>query len=423
MKVLVISHNAFSTTQSMGKTFLTLFSSFDPSELCQLYIYPTIPEKMFCSSYYRITDKEVLKSLVSLRTPGAMIDPQTVGSSEHVLYENASDETFYKQSGNQAAGKRLLRDVMWKFSRWYSKPLREWLAHEKPTCIFVAPGYGKFVYDFALKISSKLHIPIVTYVCDDYYFVKPSPSLVGRMQLKQLCRKTDVLMKRSTHLVTICDELRDTYSRHFQIPATVLMTGASCQPVPFQDTPCDTLSYFGNIGCHREQSLAAVGRALDDINREHGTAYKLEIYTGTRDPEILKKLDGIACLEMRGFVSGEAFQKAFSAARLLLHVEAFDEKSRDQVKYSVSTKIADCLCAGVPLLAYAPAEVASMQHLMRHNCAFTASDEETLKTVLLKAFTDIEARRHVVENACQTAKNCHDATQNSRRLYELLSSL
>ena len=63
MKVLIISHNPITTYQSMGKTMLSLFSAFDRSELCQLYIYPTLPDIDVCDSYFRITDRDVLKSL------------------------------------------------------------------------------------------------------------------------------------------------------------------------------------------------------------------------------------------------------------------------------------------------------------------------------------------------------------------------
>ena len=62
MKVLVISHNPFSTYQNMGKSILSLIGGFNKEELSQLYIYPSIPDVEQCNSYYRITDKEVIVS-------------------------------------------------------------------------------------------------------------------------------------------------------------------------------------------------------------------------------------------------------------------------------------------------------------------------------------------------------------------------
>ena len=73
MKVLIISHTSLNTHNNMGKTLSTLFSSFDRSELCQLYIYPMMPDVDQCDSYYRVTDKDVLKGLLTLRVNGREI--------------------------------------------------------------------------------------------------------------------------------------------------------------------------------------------------------------------------------------------------------------------------------------------------------------------------------------------------------------
>ncbi len=58
MKVLLLSHNPVTTYNNMGKTFLSLFSAFRPEELCQLYLYPAVPDTACCGSYYRFTDRE-----------------------------------------------------------------------------------------------------------------------------------------------------------------------------------------------------------------------------------------------------------------------------------------------------------------------------------------------------------------------------
>ena len=60
MKVLLLSHNPVTTYNNMGKTFLSLFSAFRPEELCQLFLYPAVPDTACCGSYYRFTDREAL---------------------------------------------------------------------------------------------------------------------------------------------------------------------------------------------------------------------------------------------------------------------------------------------------------------------------------------------------------------------------
>lgn len=425
MKNLIISHNPICTYNNMGKTFMSLFSVFDKEELCQLYIYPSLPDCEFCSSYYRVTDKDVLKSYYKFKVRGREVQKEEISTERHELFENANDEKLYRNRKNKKPSRLLLRDLMWKFSRWYNKSLRNWIKEQQPTCIFVAPGTGKFLYDMALKISKKYNLPIVSYICDDYYFVKKADSFLGRIQQRFLKKKIEKLLTLSKNIVTICDELKDCYEQKFGVPTQTIMTGSSF-PIAEnvkEQAQVKTITYMGNIRCNRYTALAKVGQALDEINAENGTDFSLEIYTSEKDEGILNSFEGINSLKLCGFISGKEFEKKLQNAELLLHVEAFDEKSIDLVKHSVSTKIADSLGSGVCLLGYGPKEVASMQHLIKNDCALVCTAESELKGFLWKAFFDVEERKRVVENALKAARLYHDGFVTSRRLYEMMNTL
>lgn len=419
MKVLVISHTPISTQNNMGKTFRTMFSSFKKEELCQLYIYPSYPDEPFCSSFYRVTDKDVLRSL----KPGGEVDSKNIHIGQ-TLYENRDDESFYRNVKNKSAFRRMARDGIWAVSNWYNKKLKDWLDKEKPTCIFLAPGPAQFIYKIALKISKKRSIPIFTYICDEYYFVKPEKSLISKFRLRLFKKTMDKTMKSSKHLITISDEMKEQYYNKYFVPTTLLMTGSRYIPAnnsKIEKNPT-AISYFGNIRLNRNLSLAEIGRALDHINALRGTKYKLNIYTAEKDNLFLSTFDGINSIELSGFLSGEEFDKAFNSSEILLHTEAFDEESVDRVKHSVSTKIADSLASGIPMFAYGPESVSSMQHLIRHKCAVVCTCESDLEQALCNLFDDNRCREECVVNALETAKIYHCASDNSDKLYNLLSS-
>ena len=48
---------------------------------------------------------------------------------------------------------------------------------------------------------------------------------------------------------------------------------------------------------------------------------------------------------------------------MLVHVESFDNKSRQLTKLSISTKIPEYLATGKPIIAIGPREVASLEYL------------------------------------------------------------
>ena len=422
MKVLIISHNPISNQSNMGKTFLSLFSQFDKEELCQLYIYPVIPNENRCASYYRVTDKDVLNSLLRLKKAGGEVPAERI-SADQGLYEKNGDQTFYKSRKNKSALRRLLRDAMWKIAPWYSGNLKTWLDREKPDCIFVAPGVAKFLYDFALRISNNRHIPIVTYICDEYYFVKTPRRGLDILRLKLLQRKMESLMAATSHLLTISAELMAEYSKKFGVETTLLMTGATVPAVQVHKTirhPVN-ICYFGNIRCNRYVPLAEIGRALDGINQDRGKQYRLKIYTAEKDHQILDTFADIQSVELCGFVSGEEFDRALRDADMLLHTEAFDEASVDFTRHSISTKIADSLASGIPLFAYGPEEISSMGHLLRNRCAITVTDPKKLRNVLEEALSDEQIRKTVVQKGLAVAAQYHDSRKTGALLRSILT--
>ena len=107
MKVLILSHNPITTYQNMGKTLLSLFSSFNISELCQLYIYPTIPDIEKCNSYYRITDRDVFKSYARFgKVKSRVIQNNEININKHSLFETENDEAFLTKTKNKKLCKK-----------------------------------------------------------------------------------------------------------------------------------------------------------------------------------------------------------------------------------------------------------------------------------------------------------------------------
>ena len=420
MKVLIISHNPMTTYDCMGRTLLTLFSEFDRSELCQLYIYPTVPNADKCDSFYRITDKDVIRSFTCFKVKGHEVACD-VGQSD--LFENGSDEKLYRNPKNKTSVLMMMRDLAWSMAHWCNKDLKGWLEKEKPDAIFIAPGSAKFIYNVALRISDMLSLPIVCYICDDFYFVKTPSGLADKLCLSMLRQKTRSLMMHTSHIITICDELRDDYSREFGVPATTVMTGSSygIAATPKIAASPGSISYFGSIRCGRYRSICDIGAALDRINSENGTSFELNIYTGEKDPEILGEIEKYRSVKLRGFVSGAEMECAFNASDILLHTEAFDEENIDAVRHSVSTKIADALAGGIPLIAYGPAEIASVSYLQRTDSALCITSPDELYERLREVFVEKKDMTAIVLNALGTARKNHVSQLNSPLVRKIIS--
>lgn len=406
-----------STQFGIGKTLLSLFSEFKKEELCQLYTNPALPNQDICKSYYRITDKAVLKGVFQRRVEAGTVSVQ-----------KAIDGMTRKKPSNpknRQPHREIFRDIIWQLSPWYSSNLKTWLSEQKPTCIFVAIGSGKFLYELALKIANNYHIPIVTYICDDYYFMEPCYSACGKIWKKLLVKKTNQLISASQILVTICEELGAQYGNYFHKDYCTIMTGTNYMVLSVVNVKNEikSLSYFGRLNINRFRSLAEIALTLDMINHEKGTNIVLEIYSEEPSETVRKAFDGVQSVKFCGFLNGKDFSKKFFNSDILVHVEAFDRQSVERVRFSVSTKIADSLASGIPLFAYGPEEVASIQHLVRNQCAIVSTSKENLKMNLETMLFNEHERNLVSHRALQTAELYHNPKVVSLKLYECLKQV
>ncbi len=419
MKVLIISHNPITDYNNMGKTLKGLFGSFPHQDLCQLYVYPTLPNVVCCNSYYRITDKEAFRGIIRRKKVGRVIETKEIKNANE-LYENRNDENLYRNKQSNRELKILARDWLWSFSNWYCKRLKNWLMEQKPTVIFVAPGASKFLYNVALKISKRLCIPIVSYICDDFYFSsKKIKGILKKYYGWRLRSKIRKLLVNSSCVVTICDELNDAYTEEFSCKCITISTGAN---IPIEKevniSNNNNICYFGNLKLKRHRALAEVARAIDNINKTHKIEWTLNIYTADDLLEMEAEFEDIKCAKFCGFIGQEEMYRKMKEATVLLHVESFE--SAERVKYSVSTKIADILASGCCLFAYGPRGVASIEHLKRNDCATVVNERSEIERSLLNCIQDEKSRKIRALNGLNTAKNHHDSLRQSELLKNAL---
>jgi hypothetical protein len=58
----------------MGKTLSSYFDGWDVNEIAQLYVHSEVPTSDACHNYYRITDKEMIKSVFTRKSGTAFTE-------------------------------------------------------------------------------------------------------------------------------------------------------------------------------------------------------------------------------------------------------------------------------------------------------------------------------------------------------------
>lgn len=422
MKVLIISHNPTSITNSMGKTILSYFRDFNVDEVAQFYIRPEAPsDGSVCRNYFRFTDKDAVRSILSLREQGCVFSETDIQPVDAPVGTGAL-EPVYQFGSKRTASIYFLRNLLWKLSRWETGKLWKWVDDFNPDVIFFASGDYGFMYDIARKIAEHTGKPLAVACVDDYYIHNRNGGhLFGRMVHKAFLRTVNKTMARASMIFTICESMAREYEAMFGKPCHVLHTSAQKQEMP-QNVQSHGISYLGNLGLNRNEQLVQMGRALQKLDIP-GIPKYIDVYSGERNPEKLKILTPENGIRFHGAVSAEKVLEIMQRSMAIIHTESFDPAIQQMTRFSVSTKIADSLMNGPCLIAHGPEGIASMDYLKENGAAYVITDPDALAEGLTEILTDAALRQRIMANARALAQKNHSMQVNPRKVRQWLREI
>ena len=421
-KVLVISHNAFSLTNNMGKTLYSLFGMFNKGNIAQLYFHVLNPDVDICKTLFRITDSDVLHSIIHPNECGGVINinKKNTNSTTHI------ESKVYRYGQKRTAVKHLLRDLLWELGNWESKDLIKWLDDYKPDVIFFASGYSMFSINIAMFVADKYNIPLVTYFCDDYFDFKYSShrySLVSTIRMNLFSKKIKDIVNKSKELVFISESMMNKYNDLFHKTGHVIMTPCSiCQSERKPVTNHFVMSFVGSVLSNRWRTLLKIGESLERINSQ-GLKFILNIYSVANDEDIISRLSVGDSMIFKGSADSEKVKNIYRESDILLHVESFLQEDVSRVRHSVSTKIADCLASNRAFLAVGPRGIASIDYLEENDVAYVIDDENTIEDKLIEYFIENSIDEQIIKNAKDLAEKNHNIKVNSGRLKTILENI
>ena len=409
-RVLIVSHPVLAKNTSMGKTMDTYFSGWPRDKIAQLYVQSEVPTDPLCVNYFRFTDPDALKSILQRRRQG------TVFGENDVRPERADPVEMGNLAGVYNYGRRrtplifLARDGMWRLSGWKHSGMLEWAENFRPEAIFYASGDYAFSYRITRFLAKRLGIPYVVCCFDDFYLFNPNENrFLGKFRQKLYMKTVRETLDGAAKILTVNDAMAEAYGRTFGRKCGTVWTATNLEPAAAEAAGLPEkqgIAFLGDVSLGRYRQLTDIADALRECAGP-GIPEKLDIYSAETDPFFLKPLQEHPGIRFHGAVPGDRVPEIIRKNRAVIHTESFDPEMRKRVRYSLSTKIADSLASGTCLLAYGPAEAASMDYLIRNEAAFTAASPEELRAVLPRVFTDDAEYLRIAENAKALARKNH----------------
>lgn len=420
IKVLVMSVSPWDNDNSVGNSLTGIFGGMeDRIEFSNIYCKSGKPNNDICRSYFRINEKTLVKSLLGFGKSGSEVDTDCGGGELNKTERKAFD--FARKKRWKALF--LLREIVWCVCRWKTAELDGFLEKVNPDLVFLLLNNSVYSNKLAMYVKHKLNVPMIAYVWDDIYGVESRNRGFYARAKRKMMRRT---VSECDFMYTITRRQSEEYADIFKKPCRVLTKGAEFGGLKPTLPPTGDgvrLSYVGNIGDGRWQTLIGVCSAVDRLNRE-GEKVEFDIYTATPiDTATKRSIGGFSGVRFRGSIPNGEVRHVHENSDVLLHIEPFDEVGKRAVRLSFSTKLVDYMRRRRCIFAVGPSEVASMEYLAENDAAVCVTDVGEVYGRLRECVTDSEKRRLYADKAWECGRRNHEIATIHQELITMFENV
>lgn len=428
---LIIQNNPFSYKTGNGKTLAAIFAQWDSKNLAQIFTSNLQPDFFICKRYFKMSDAAALKSFMRHCACGAEISDKDCAGKD--------DPGERKKSSNLKSGIQgwmrgshfvaIVRDFIWRKSKWNNENLRQWLDDIQPQFVFLLAGNMSVFYDMAFFICNKFRIPLFLQITDDYFIYRSGCNPWKNLHRRRMSKKLDEAIKQCECSFVICDKMARVFAEKYGGKYFVCMNSVEVQDLQETEVKHDrkniNLVYAGNLGINRWKVLSLIGQALAELKQE-GISACLHVYSSyVPTKKIQKKLTLPSVSEFCGSVYGEELDRVKNGADILVHVEAFEKRYRQLTYTAMSTKVPEYLGSGRPILAVGPSEAASIEFLNQNEAALVVTEwsKEAIKEQIRRFVSGGDELAEMRERAVRIARERFSRDKSAEHIFNIISEV
>lgn len=421
-KILVICAAGINKSTATGITMVNLFMGWPLNKIAQIYDDALAPVPDVCTRFWRVSSHDV-PLVGKFKTILKQLRPLKPLASQ-----DADNPSLVKRtvSGSLTHGVATAWGDIVPLS--FSEELWQWIDDFKPDIIYSVLGSIR-VMRIALQVSKKYTIPIIPHFMDDWpaTIYKESPMHIIPRYI--LLRTLNKILKRSSTGMTISDDMAIEYSQRYGIKFTSFMNCVELESEEFQPTAnaakiSVTFGYIGGLHLNRWRSLLQIGAALQKLSIA-GHAVELVVFAPQRDIERYGHLfKDSTPIRIGGSLAPELIIDRLKEFDVLVHIESFKECDRLYTRLSISTKIPQYMSVGLPIFAYGPDSLSSVNYIRETGCGLVVTEENNLSLlseVLEKLATSPDLRCQLGSKGFETARLHHNAAIERKHFRMLLT--
>lgn len=418
MKILIMTRSAWDDSNSIGNTMSNIFYGYDSNKLANFYVRDAKPNNKVCNKYFSISDKDIIKSLISIKNnPGNSFVVNN--ESSDYSYINKQEEKIYNFFRKKPSDLALIgQEILWKTNTWKNRKLDKFLDEFQPDIIFSPSFHTNYTHRILWYMQEKTGAKVALFHADDYLTVSENGNFLKKNSEKKrfITVKRSILKADINYCISHKQQLE--YQEKSGEKMKLLYKGAdfSLEKPSYikpQKNECIRIVYIGSILYGRWKTLALLAKTISKINEGTQKHFELNIYSQYEITKEMKQeitIDGSSIF--MGEISPDEIKSVYVDADIVLHVESFDVIERQKTRLSFSTKIVDCLSSGRTVMAFGWKEAASIDYLISNDAALVAADEDSILQLLKK----IEKNPNILEEYADKAWSCGEKNHEMSRI-------
>jgi len=391
-----------------GITLKSIFNNWPYDKLMEVYRYSTfkLPQ-----------NKPEIKSF---KLPETMlpIDYMVRRIMRKLINEDSKNSTF------QISSKQSGLDITKTFVKYLSDSLfvcnknsflYEAISQFGPQVIYTI-GESLFTLKACLFFAGEFKIPVVIHYMDNWReTLYPDKGVLKILNLL-LNRTLNEVQDKVNNALVISPKMKEAYSlQNPNIEYRVLLN--SVPDSWFQlnakqtDTQKDTITfaYIGGLHLGRWKSLLDIEKSIKELAK-CGIKARLFIYAPQKDSNEFSHEFDAGITVFKGFLPHDQISIAYEHADILVHTESFEQQVIEYTKYSLSTKIPECMATGKPILCYAPKVLAVSEYIDNVQAGIVVDNYNDLLEAVYKLASSQAIQTELGQNGIRTVRDHH--TQN-----------
>ncbi len=304
--------------------------------------------------------------------------------------------------------------------------LKQWIIDFHPDILY-CQIFSLFTMEMIDQIHGAINKPLVIHIMDDFVNIIVKSGLLKPYWQIKLNNKFQNLINKASLCLSISKYMSLEYEKRynkkfydFRNPVEVSLW------LPFSKSnwECNTkikMLHAGRLVSPVSQALFDICEEVNNLNKNN-IEFEFDITTFDNNEEFEKKIKDFVGININKPVRHEEMPQLITKYDLLVLPIDFNRQGIRYAKYSVSTKTSEFLISGVPILVYAPEEVALYRYFYENDLGFTAKKRTEINKLLLKIKSDSVGREYYGKKAVEFAKSTEDSVIIREKFRALLAN-